>query len=161
MSHRMRMHGIAVDNWKIGERRRRRRRRRRRLWCLRRRRRTFLTETSKVVINFKKFKTIVVSIVNYNVLFYCLGQSIQVGVRREIKVGRIFERIFEIKHCVSDFSLLLWSRFETRQIRVFVNQCEGKKIFGINFLGSFNRIATGQKRLGKSNFSIFCQILTF
>jgi len=51
---------------------------------------TLLTEPTKVVINFEKFKLLVVSVVNDNVLFYCLGQTIDVSVRRKVKVRGIF-----------------------------------------------------------------------
>lgn len=51
---------------------------------------TLLTEPTKVVINFEKFKLLVVSVVNDNVLFYCLGQTIDVSVRRKVKVCGIF-----------------------------------------------------------------------
>jgi hypothetical protein len=51
---------------------------------------TLLTEPTKVVINFEKFKLVVVSVVNDNVFFYCLGQTIDVSVRRKVKVRGIF-----------------------------------------------------------------------
>ena len=105
-------------------------------------RRTLLTEASKVVINLKHFEAVVVSVIHNNVFLDGFGKTIEIGVRGKIKISRIFGRLLEIVHGVSNFSLLIWACLETGKIRILVDKSKRKKVFGVNFLTCSQRIAT-------------------
>jgi hypothetical protein len=68
-------------------------------------------------------------------------------VRRESKVARILGGLPDVVHGVSNFSLLIRPRLETRQVGVGIDQGEGSKVRRVNVFAGLSETAGPEKSL--------------